>query len=165
MASSRSGCTADGQACQTQRYDVLPHSSVCSFSPSLTYVLLMFVLYRQEAYGAPDVNPDNGYPLDIGLHSLENPGAAKTNSGMFANGLLKATESDHTGSRGIPEVKVVGNGHCHSRCLFRFRSRSVCAKSDCTSHRGLQAREECVAVFRRWRVRPLLSPSLSTICP
>ena len=56
----------------------------------------------------------NGRPLDVGLHDLEKPGAAKTNGGMFEKGLVKALESDHHSSR-IPEVKVVGNGHCHGR--------------------------------------------------
>ncbi|EIM92818.1 Metallo-dependent phosphatase [Stereum hirsutum FP-91666 SS1] len=75
--------------------------------------LMFFHIPLQEAYAAPDVHPDTGALLNVGLHSIENPGAAKTNGGMFSKGLLQATESPHTGNRGIPEVKVVGNGHCH----------------------------------------------------
>ncbi|TFY74616.1 hypothetical protein EWM64_g9396, partial [Hericium alpestre] len=60
-----------------------------------------------------DLDPATGRLLDVGEHDLERSGAAKTNGGLFEKGLLKATESDHTASGSIPEVKVVGNGHCH----------------------------------------------------
>ncbi|ETW79354.1 hypothetical protein HETIRDRAFT_64651 [Heterobasidion irregulare TC 32-1] len=73
--------------------------------------MMFFHIPLQEAYSKADMGA-NGRPLDIGLHDLERPGAAKTNGGMFEKGLMKALESDHQSSR-IPEVKVVGNGHCH----------------------------------------------------
>jgi hypothetical protein len=34
---------------------------------------------------------------------------------MFDKGLKKALESGHVAGGGIPEVKVVANGHCHSK--------------------------------------------------
>ncbi|THH19807.1 hypothetical protein EW146_g1433 [Bondarzewia mesenterica] len=63
-------------------------------------------------FAIPKADMADGRPLDVGLHDLEKPGAAKTNGGMFEKGLMHALESDHQASR-IPEVKVVGNGHCH----------------------------------------------------
>lgn len=93
------------------------HIPLCvspSFFAPMLFLTLKTASYSQEAYAAPDVHPDTGSLLNVGLHSIENPGAAKTNGGMFSKGLLQATESPHTGNRGIPEVKVVGNGHCHS---------------------------------------------------
>lgn len=57
--------------------------------------------------------------LDIGLHDLEKSGAAKKSDGMFEKGLKKALESGHVTGGGIPEVKVVANGHCHSKFQLR----------------------------------------------
>lgn len=37
---------------------------------------------------------------------------------MFEKGLLKAMESEHLAGGVVPEVKVVANGHCHSKWLF-----------------------------------------------
>ena len=62
----------------------------------------------------PDKDSRTGQPLDFGLHGLERPGAGKKNGGFLEDGLLKALESNHVASEGIPEVKVVANGHCHS---------------------------------------------------
>ena len=70
---------------------------------------------RQETYDTPDRDRRTGQPLDIGLHGLEGPGSAKKNDGMFENGLLKALESEHRAGGATPEVKVVANGHCHSK--------------------------------------------------
>lgn len=38
---------------------------------------------------------------------------------MFEKGLKKALESGHVTGGGIPEVKVVANGHCHSKFQHR----------------------------------------------
>ncbi|KAI0291650.1 Metallo-dependent phosphatase [Multifurca ochricompacta] len=46
-------------------------------------------------------------------NALMAPGSAKKNGGFFQDGLLHALETPHRGAGGIPEVKVVGNGHCH----------------------------------------------------
>ncbi|TFK29749.1 phosphatase DCR2 [Coprinopsis marcescibilis] len=66
-----------------------------------------------ETYDKADIDPTNNQPLDVGITGMEMPGNAKSNDGFFENGILKAYESDHTSNRGIPEVKVIGNGHCH----------------------------------------------------
>ncbi|KAI0315885.1 Metallo-dependent phosphatase [Amylostereum chailletii] len=75
--------------------------------------LMFFHIPLPETYGQADYDPRTGKPLDVGLGDLESSGAAKHNDGMFEKGLLRATESEHTGTGGAPEVKVVGNGHCH----------------------------------------------------
>lgn len=56
-----------------------------------------------------------GLPLDVGSSDLEGQGSAKKNGGFFQDGLLHALETPHRGAGGIPEVKVVGNGHCHGK--------------------------------------------------
>jgi len=73
---------------------------------------------RQESYSKADIDPRTHRPLDVGIHGDERPGAAKTNGGFFENGLLKAYESDHVASATRHEVKVVGNGHCHSKIHY-----------------------------------------------
>ncbi|KIK90771.1 hypothetical protein PAXRUDRAFT_831401 [Paxillus rubicundulus Ve08.2h10] len=75
--------------------------------------LMFFHIPLQESYGTPDRDVRTGQLLDIGLHGLEGPGAAKKSDGMFEKGLLKALESEHRAGGVIPEVKVVANGHCH----------------------------------------------------
>lgn len=70
---------------------------------------------RQESAAAADINPATGQPLDVGQHDLEESGAAKKSAGFFHKGLLQALESDHRAGGNLPEVKVVGNGHSHSR--------------------------------------------------
>ncbi|KAL4078830.1 Metallo-dependent phosphatase-like protein [Scleroderma yunnanense] len=74
--------------------------------------LMFFHIPLQESYGTPDTDTRTGLPLDVGT-SLETSGAAKKNGGMFEKGLLSALESVHRAGGGIPEVKVVANGHCH----------------------------------------------------
>ena len=63
------------------------------------------------------MDPRSGRLLDVGITGQENPGNAKGNDEFFENGILKALESDHTSHTDIPEVKVIGNGHCH--CKYR----------------------------------------------
>ncbi|TFK71339.1 Metallo-dependent phosphatase [Pluteus cervinus] len=75
--------------------------------------MMFFHMPLQEAYNDADRDPRTGKPLDVGLSGLETPGNAKENEGMFEKGLLKAEENDHVGRGRAPEVKVVGNGHCH----------------------------------------------------
>ena len=69
---------------------------------------------RPEAYDKADVDPASGRPLDVGVSGLEGKGSASKSDGMLKKGLLAATESEHRGAGSAPEVKVVGNGHCHS---------------------------------------------------
>ena len=71
----------------------------------------------QESYAAPDIDSRTGQPLDFGSSDLESPGSAKKNDGFFEKGLLRALETQHRGAGGIPEVKVVGNGHCHGKAI------------------------------------------------
>ena len=71
----------------------------------------------QESYGTADTDVRTGLPLDVGSSDLEGPGSAKKNGGFFENGLLRALETPHRGAGGVPEVKVVGNGHCHGKAV------------------------------------------------
>jgi hypothetical protein len=79
--------------------------------------------HSQESYEAPDTDPRTGLPLDIGSSDLEGPGSAKKNGGFFQDGLLHALETQHRGAGGIPEVKVVGNGHCHGKAVCSVSTR------------------------------------------
>ena len=93
-----------------------------------------------------------GARLDVGLHNLEPKGSAKKNEGFFEKGLLKAMESDHLAGGNAREVKVIGNGHCHSACsslsLEQRLTRSIC------SYGELSTRQRCLVVLRWWRVSP-----------
>lgn len=80
-------------------------------SATLTY------FHSQESYETPDTDPRTGLPLDVGSSDLEGPGSGKKNGGFFLGGLLHALETPHRGAGGIPEVKVVGNGHCHGKAV------------------------------------------------
>ena len=99
-------------------------TSLCTFylrnslrtSAALTYFL------SQETYEIPDTDSRTGLPLDVGSSDLEGPGSAKKNGGLFANGLLHALETPHRGAGGIPEVKVIGNGHCHGEVTCSVRT-------------------------------------------
>ena len=110
---------------------------------------------RQETYAAADINPSSGRPLDVG-QVLEESGASKKSAGFFHKGILQAFESDHRAGGRAPEVKVVANGHCHSKSA-EISCRS-CVEPEPTylvlfhSLGELQARERCLAVLRRWRV-------------
>ncbi|KAG2346718.1 Metallo-dependent phosphatase [Suillus weaverae] len=75
--------------------------------------MMFFHIPLQESYGTADRDTRTGQLLDIGLHDLEGSGAAKKSDGMFDKGLKTALESGHVMGGGIPEVKVVANGHCH----------------------------------------------------
>lgn len=70
---------------------------------------------RQEAYAKADSDPRTHIALDVGVHGQEPPGNAKGNAGFYEKGVLKAMESEHVGKGNALEVKVIGNGHCHSR--------------------------------------------------
>lgn len=108
----RSDYTDNPQAGQAQCYDVLPYSPV---SPYCSPHCFKLTFPRQESYGVADRDTRTGQLLDIGLHGLEGSGAAKKSDGFFEKGLKQALESDHVTGDGIPEVKVVANGHCHSK--------------------------------------------------
>ena len=77
--------------------------------------LMFFHIPLQEAYGPADKSPSDGADLNVGISGLEKPGSAKTNEGFFEKGVLQALESTHVevGKSGVPEVKAIGNGHCH----------------------------------------------------
>ncbi|KAL0953331.1 hypothetical protein HGRIS_004576 [Hohenbuehelia grisea] len=76
--------------------------------------LMFFHIPLQESYDIkPDIDPATNKALDVGLHNLEKGGAPKRSDGFFEKALLKAKESEHVSNEAIPEVKVVGNGHCH----------------------------------------------------
>lgn len=75
-----------------------------------------FANHREESYAAADVNPLTGKRLDVGVHDLEENGAAKQQAGFFHKALLQALESDHRAGGTATEVKVVANGHCHGEC-------------------------------------------------
>lgn len=70
----------------------------------------------------PDVNPDTGIPLDIGIHDIDGRGDAKNSDGFFEKGVTQALESDHNAGSKLKEVKVISNGHCHgtTKILFFF---------------------------------------------
>jgi len=74
---------------------------------------------RPESYSKADRDSATGKALDVGISGQEPPGHAKKSDGFFENGVLKATESSHVSSN-VPEVKVIGNGHCHSKSCQRF---------------------------------------------
>lgn len=99
--------------------------------------------HRQEAYAKADIDPVTNKALDVGRHGMEPAGSAKKNEGFFEKGLLRATESDHATSSGIPEVKVVGNGHCHSQysnnMLFDYASliSSYTVTENCRRVKGI----------------------------
>ncbi|KAA1475450.1 Metallo-dependent phosphatase [Dentipellis sp. KUC8613] len=88
---------------------VTPQPSKLAKPNALTF----FHIPLQESYGPADLDPKTGRTLDVGIHDMERSGAAKQNGGFFENGLLRAMESEHSGAGIVPEVKVVGNGHCH----------------------------------------------------
>ncbi|KAK2463672.1 hypothetical protein APHAL10511_004423 [Amanita phalloides] len=75
--------------------------------------LMFFHIPLPETYNNADLDPQTGRPLDVGIHNLERPGNSRHNDGFFEKGLLQAKESDRRNRALIPEVKVVGNGHCH----------------------------------------------------
>ena len=51
----------------------------------------------------------------MGLRDLEPHGNARGSDGFFHKALLQAKESDQHTAGGAREVKVVANGHCHSK--------------------------------------------------
>lgn len=65
------------------------------------------------------MNPSTGKKLDVGISGQEPQGNAKNNDGFFEKGILQAMESEHVSNRNAHEVKVIGNGHCHSTCDLR----------------------------------------------
>ncbi|KAJ2918633.1 hypothetical protein MD484_g1753, partial [Candolleomyces efflorescens] len=75
--------------------------------------LMFFHMPLPETYGKADLDPHTNRPLDKGITGQETPGNANTNDGFFEKGVLQALESDHVSHTAIPEVKVIGNGHCH----------------------------------------------------
>ena len=84
-----------------------------------------YLIHSQESYETPDTDSRTGLPLDVGSSDLERPGSAKKNGGFFQNGLSHALETQHRGAGGIPEVKVVGNGHCHGKAVCSVSTRPL----------------------------------------
>ena len=85
----------------------------------------LLIFHSQESYETPDTDSRTGLPLDLGSSDLEGRGSAKKNGGFFQNGLLHALETQHRGAGGIPEVKIVGNGHCHGKAVCSVSSRPL----------------------------------------
>ncbi|KAF9563975.1 Metallo-dependent phosphatase [Agrocybe pediades] len=75
--------------------------------------LMFFHIPLPESYSKADRDPTTGKALDVGISGQEPPGHAKKSDKFFENGILKATESARGPNTDIPEVKVIGNGHCH----------------------------------------------------
>jgi hypothetical protein len=101
---------------ETKCYDVFPYSTVGPLTGTFWIYLLMTMMnFSQESYSDADVDTRTNKPLDVGIHGEEQPGSSKTNGGFFENGLQKALESDDVAAGDNLEVKVVGNGHCHSK--------------------------------------------------
>jgi len=76
--------------------------------------LMFFHIPLKESYDeVPDMDPDTGIPLDIGIHDIEERGDAKQSDGFFDKAILQTFESDHSASGQLKEVKVISNGHCH----------------------------------------------------
>ncbi|KAJ2934881.1 hypothetical protein H1R20_g2293, partial [Candolleomyces eurysporus] len=74
--------------------------------------LMFFHMPLPETYNKADLDSQSR-PLDKGISGQEAPGNANTNDGFFEKGIMQALESDHMSHAAIPEVKVIGNGHCH----------------------------------------------------
>lgn len=90
------------------------------------------IFQSPETYYKPDRNPVSGKALDLGTSDLETPGNAKKNDGFFAKGVLQALESDHVSKRKVPEVKVIGNGHCHCRQYpFSHHTQNTDVRNSC----------------------------------
>lgn len=97
-----------------------------------------------------DFDANTGLPLDIGIHDLEDDGSAKKNDGFFEKGILQAMETEHNAGGNLREVKVIGNGHQHSKSLQLvgcFANINVCLVC---SNGGLQENQRCLAMLR-WR--------------
>jgi len=75
--------------------------------------MMFFHMPLPETYSEADTDPETGQRLDFGISGQETNGNANTNDGFFEKGILRAYESDRSTNRGVPEVKVIGNGHCH----------------------------------------------------
>ncbi|KAJ7091319.1 Metallo-dependent phosphatase-like protein [Mycena belliarum] len=73
--------------------------------------MMFFHMPLPETYAKADTGT-NGRVLDIGISGLEPKGDAKKSDGFFEKGILQALESDHVSSN-VPEVKIIGHGHCH----------------------------------------------------
>jgi hypothetical protein len=80
--------------------------------------LTLIKIRSQESYSVADTDPRTGRLLDVGTSDMEKQGSAKKSDGFFEKGLLRALETQHRGAGGTPEVKVVGNGHCHGKGHF-----------------------------------------------
>jgi hypothetical protein len=112
--------------------------------------ILLTYFHSQESYETPDRDSRTGLPLDVGSSDLERPGSAKKNGGFFQNGLSHALETPHRGAGGIPEVKVVGNGHCHGETVCSVSTRPLTFYSP--SDGQLQTSEGNMALLWWWRV-------------
>lgn len=75
--------------------------------------LMFFHMPLPETYYDPDKDPLTGRLLDKGESGNELPGNSKESDGFFEKAILGSLENDHTGKGNTPEVKAIGNGHCH----------------------------------------------------
>lgn len=77
--------------------------------------MMFFHIPIAQSYGPVDEDSLTGDALDVGTQLPgDGPGNSKTEGGMFEHGLLQALESEEE-EFGLPEVKVIGHGHSHSR--------------------------------------------------
>ena len=134
--------TSGAETRKTECAYVFPHPSVRLDIKKPQRFIQLTHRRSQETYSTPDTDPRTGQPLDIGTSDLESPSSAKKNAGFFEKGLLHALETPHRGAGGIPEVKVVGNGHCHGMAVFLFRK----PRSD----KGLSVTDNCKRVDGVW---------------
>jgi len=75
--------------------------------------LMFFHIPLPEAYDKADLDKANQKPLDFG-NQKDGKGSSKVNGHFFEQAILQAKESAEGDGSRIPEVKVVGNGHCHA---------------------------------------------------
>jgi hypothetical protein len=75
--------------------------------------LAFFHIPLPEAYEKADLDPIGHKPLDFGRR-LDGKGASKTNGHFLEQAILKSMESEEGASSRVPEVKAIGNGHCHA---------------------------------------------------
>lgn len=71
--------------------------------------------FRPESYSPADLDPRTGETLDVGIHGIEGPGNSKKSDGFFEKGIMRAMASEYDPSSNEREVKVVANGHSHSK--------------------------------------------------
>ena len=75
--------------------------------------LVFFHIPLPETYHDADIDSSSKKKLDFGSQ-LDGKGASKTNGHFFEQAIRKTFESEEGSGSKVPEVKVIGNGHCHA---------------------------------------------------